>query len=223
MNQTIQEAMEDNNLHITLPLAQGLRERLHHWQELGADNVLLAAIKKGIKSPLTKVPTPNNPHLTKEDANKLNKTLQEYVDQKVIRPLSLQEQQATKYWVPIFLRDKKDNPGKHRLITNLTMLNKCTSTPKHKAESWTSVKAVLQDPHLTWGMTIDLSNYFHHLEMHPKTARWMRIRTPTAAYQITGMPFGWGPPPGGHTNWQHQSEQQLIKQELHTHGGWTTS
>ena len=32
------------------------------------------------------------------------------------------------------------------------------------------------DPHM--GNDIDLSSYFHHLEMHPHTARWMRIRTP---------------------------------------------
>ena len=111
--------------------------------------MLLSAIANGIKAPLTQVPTPNDPKIKPQEVKQIKTTLQESLDAQVIRPLTQEEQKNTKYWVPIFLRPKRDDPKKFRLITNLTALNKCTQTKKFKAESWNSVKELLQDPKLS--------------------------------------------------------------------------
>jgi len=82
------------------------------------------------------------------------------------------------------------------MITDLRALNDCTDTPRHKAESWKTVKEALQSPDLTWGITLDLKSWFHHLGIHKKTQRWMRFQlSPTEGYQIQAMPFGWAASP----------------------------
>ena len=58
---TIQNSLEINNATVPFPLYNGPRSKVQEWTNLGADNVLLAAIKEGIKSPLHKLPPPHPP------------------------------------------------------------------------------------------------------------------------------------------------------------------
>ena len=101
----------------------------------------------------------------------------------------------------------------YRLITNLTRLNRCTHTPNYKAESWQTVKSTLANTSLQWATTLDISNYFHHLEMNHQASRWMRIQTPLGPFQLQAMPFGWGPSPW----WAHKLSQP-IRAAMNDHG-----
>ena len=166
-----------------------LRDRLPAWAALGADKALLHAIKHGVKAPMHSFPAPQNQPPPPHQVSALQETLQEYVEQGAVRPLSPEEFARTRYWVPIFGREKKE--GSLRLITNLRRLNACAAVPHHRTTTWTTVRQQLANRNLTWGLTIDLKSYYHNLAVHPKTRRWMRIQLRGQGYEMTALPFGW--------------------------------
>ena len=102
-------------------------------------------------------------------------TIGEYLDNGVIIKLGPEELHRTRSWVPVFPRPKKDSP-KIRMITDLRGLNTCHQVPRHRPETWRTLLQTLQEKEYAWACTLDLQNWFHHLEMHPKMGRWMRIR-----------------------------------------------
>jgi hypothetical protein len=198
-----------NNLQITGPLYNGPRQRISAWQACGADKVLLQAILKGIKSPLTQVPLPLDQPPSFADIPHLQEIIDDNIAQGALRPLTNLEMSRTHHWVPIFCRPKKD--GGFRMITNLVKLNRCQATPRFKGDSWDSVMMTFSHPHLTWGITLDLKNYFYHLALHPSTQRWIRIKLQGQGYQVLAMPFGWAASPW----WAHKMSLP-VRQWLHS-------
>ena len=184
-------AMEINR--ISNPVCPYLEPRHHiqEWQSMGADNVLLQGIKKGVGAPLLHIPTTRYPKRVKpEDQEASMTTIGEYLDTGAIRTLTVQEEMRTKVWTPVFGRAKKDS-DKIRLITDLQHLNQCHQVPKHKAESWTTIQDTVGKKGLSWGITLDLKGFFHHLQMNKTMQRWMRFQFNNQSYLIQAMPFGW--------------------------------
>ena len=117
----------------------GPRQQIHCWQAMGADNVLLRGIAKGVKAPLHHIPAPKSPRPPPPGYHQETMTtIGEYLKSGVIRHLTPKEVVNTKYWVPAFPRPKKDS-HKIRLITDLRDLNACHQVPKHKTETWRSI------------------------------------------------------------------------------------
>ena len=148
--------------------------------------MLLMAIRKGIKAPLSQTPAPSNPtHQLqanhKQHFNSLMETIGEYCQTGAVRALTNQGMNRTRYWVPIFARPKKDST-KIRLITDLRELNKCHSIQHHKPHTWTTLLQTLREPGLTWGLKLDLKGYYHHHRMHKQTQRWMRFKLGTKVF-----------------------------------------
>lgn len=167
----------------------GPRLTIQQWKLMGADNVLLSAINIGVKGPLHSIPTKTHQKETPRN-QEMENAIGEYLKNNTVRPLNKAEAERTQIWTPVFPRPKK-NSEKVRVITDLRALNSCHHIPKHKQETWKSVQTLLQDKKLKWGLTLDLKNFYHHLQMHPKMQRWMRFKMGTTGYQILGMPFGW--------------------------------
>lgn len=170
---------------------KGPRQHLEAWRQLGADKALLTAIQFGVKSPLNAVPEPKPCRtLTNGETASMMTTIGEYCVDGAIRQLTEEETQRTKVWTPIFPREKKDSQ-KIRIITDMRQLNMCQQVPKHKADTWQTVLDTIKNPDLQWAITLDLKSWFHHLQIHPKTQRWMRFKFQDKGYQIVSMPFGW--------------------------------
>ena len=182
--------MQANHQELQGPAHLGPRSRLSAWRALGADNVLLSALERGIKAPLKQVPLPLHRPCSRQDIQDLMPTIQEYLDTGAIQEMSLQDAALTKYWVPIFPRPKKDD-DKVRMITDLRSLNACCPAPRHRAETWANVLQQVAQQDNQWGLTLHLQSYFHHLAIHQKTARWMPFQLGDRAFQVVGMPFGW--------------------------------
>ena len=191
----LSQALDSNNINTPTCPFLGPRQHIQEWKALGADNVLLQGIQKGVQAPLHQVPTPKKPRAsTLEHYQETMTTIGECLNNGVIRHLTPEEEARTKYWVPAFPRLKKDS-HKIRLITDLRALNSCHQIPKDKAETWKHIMGTLQDTSLKWGLTLDLKNFFHHLQIHPRLQRWMRMQVHHRAYQLVGMPFGWAMSP----------------------------
>ena len=189
MGNTVAKAMQSNKEGSHGCLRLGPREHIQMWRKLGADKALLQAIEIGIQAPITRIPQPSNNYQVREGIDLVLPAIEEYLADGAIRKLTAQETERTKYWVPIFPREKAN--GKVRVITDLRELNRCSQTPRHKAETWRSVLQVIADETLQWAITLDIKGYHHHLGIHPKTQRWMRFRVGTQGFQIQAMPFGW--------------------------------
>ena len=186
---TLSEVLDRNALSSPTCPFMGPRTKIQEWIALGADNVLLQVLRKGINAPLHAVPQPRAARKYHNEES-LMTTIGEYLEAGVIRKLTKEEAKRTRFWIPTFGREKKDN-HKIRLITDLRQLNNCHQVKKHKAETWQSVLQTLSDTKLRWGVTLDLKSYYHHLGLHPDIQRWMRICIQDTAYQMVAMPFGW--------------------------------
>ena len=191
---SLAEAIANNVKCSVTPQYMGVRSCLATWKELGADHVLLRAIEVGVRAPLPAIPKPQDRMIKPEDIEVVRTCVKEYLEQGAVVPLDNAQMVQTKYWVPIFTRAKKDS-GKQRLITDLRLLNVCSQPRSHKTQSWPQVMQVLRDNNLSWGVKIDLKNWFHHLGVHQSTKRWLRFKVDQIGYQVAAMPFGWSMSP----------------------------
>ena len=174
-------AIANNVAQAVTPQYLGVRKCLGAWQALGADPVLLRAIQVGVRAPLSSVPHPQDRDIKVQDLEIVKACVQDYLEQGAVVPLGQAQASQTKYWVPVFPRAKKDS-DKQRLITDLRLLNVCTSSRPHKTQSWPQVFQVLQDHNLSWAVKIDLKNWFHHLGVHQSTRRWLRFKVGSDAF-----------------------------------------
>ena len=113
-------------------------------------------------------------------------------------------QMDTNFWK----RERDSN--KVRFITDLRAFNKCHGIQRHHPQTWGQLLESLNNKKLQWGITMDLKGYFHHLQLHPATQRWMRFWYGNKGYQILAMPFGWSLSPF----WSHRFAQP-IRHQLH--------
>ena len=182
----------------------GPRDSLPEWKRLGADAVLLKAIAKGVHLCLRGTPDPSRKRPVTEE---LERTLLEYRDLGVVRPLSDVEVQKTQYWVSTFGRPKP-NSTKIRLITDLRPVNFQFQTPSFKSDNWSTALKIL-DPHpqLQWGVVLDLKNWFFHLGLDKASGRWVRIPTKSGGLQFTALPFGLASSP----YWSHRLSRPIVK------------
>ena len=213
MHGKLSPALEENvqNAHNCQWL--GVRSAIKEWQALTKDKLILQAITKGVRAPLHSFPKPNTAKLRPcKPHPEITKTIGEYLQSQAVRLLNPHEIQSTNYWVPIFGREKKDSE-KVRLITDLRDLNNCHNIQQHKPQTWKQVVELTQDQSLTWGVTLDLKAYYHHLQLHNSTARWIRFQYQDKAYQAIGMPFGWSMAPF----WSHRLAKP-IRQRLQEQG-----
>ena len=114
-------------------------------------------------------PEPKQPRQYMQE-EQLMTTIGECLANGVITKLSRDEETRTKYWVSTFPRLKKDS-NKIRMITDLRYLNSCHQVPHHRPDTWNCVLQTLQDQEYKWACTLDLQNWFHHLQVHPKVGR----------------------------------------------------
>ena len=96
-------------------------DNINRWIDLGADRVLLQAIRKGIRAPMHQIPAPNTQNTKnlggsgKSEQQSLMTTIGEYLSTGAVRALTDEEFRRTRYWVPVFPRLKKDQnrAGRH--------------------------------------------------------------------------------------------------------------
>ena len=208
----LQQALVTNKISVQNCQWLGVRSRIHHWEKITSDSLLLSAITHGVRAPLHSLPNPNEcTTRVCQPQPEIEKTIAEYVATQAIRPLDKETEQRTKYWVPIFGREKKQEVGgnhKVRLITDLRDLNECQDIQSHHPQTLKQILETLRDTTLLWGLTLDLKAYYHHLALHKTTQRWMRFWYQNQGFQIVGMPFGWTMSPF----WAHRLALPVRKQ-----------
>lgn len=182
-----------------------VRRCLPAWEELTNDVGLLMAIRDGVRLGMTAIPQRDRGYV--RDEQLVQACLEEAVAKGAMRRLTDAEAAATETWTPLFVRPKVS--GGHRLITDLRGLNSCFRTPRFRQDSWSTVVDVLASTRPRWGATMDMQDFFHHLQLHSSASRWMRMRTSDGkAYECTAMPFGLACSP----YWAHRLAHPIVQQ-----------
>ena len=166
----------------------GPRACLANWVALGVGPKVLKAIASGVRWPISGKPAPESKPTPAHLVQHLAPTVQQYLDQGAVRPLTVEETLRTKYWVPLLGKEKPQ--GGWRLITALCGVNRHLDTPSFKADTWQTVTDLLANPELHYAVKLDVKDAFFHYGLHPSAGRWARFRLNGVGYQFLEMPFG---------------------------------
>ena len=99
--------LQQNNSQTPQCTWMGPREHLNEWTQLGADKVLLQAIRKGVKAPMFTIPKSQRHPKTAQLTQATQETITEYLSTGAIRPLTDQVWEHTHQWTPTLTREKK--------------------------------------------------------------------------------------------------------------------
>ena len=95
------------------------------------------------------------------------------------------------YYSRLFLVCKKS--GGWRPVINLSRLNRHVITSLFKMETLDSVRLSLRKHN--WAISLDLTDAYFHIPIHPKSRRFLRFHFMGKTYQFRALPFGLAPAP----------------------------
>jgi hypothetical protein len=115
VHNSVAVALQKNALEAHTCQYMGLREKIHSWEQLGAEKVLLQAIKTGVRAPLCPIPAPNNQKTAQrkyslQDLKSLQTKTGEYCQTQVIRPLTEQQKEKKQNIGSQYFQDRKRIP-----------------------------------------------------------------------------------------------------------------
>ena len=90
------------------------------------------------------------------------------------------------FYSTVFLVEKKT--GGYRMVLNLKSLNKFIRTQHFKMETLRSVVHSLDIG--DWVFSLDLSDAYLHIPIHPKSKQYLRFAVDGIVYQYCALPFG---------------------------------
>ena len=94
---------------------------------------------------------------------------------------------------PLFSVPKKGT-DKRRVILDLSTLNRYISRPRFKMTTVEQVRQVL--PAGAWTISLDLSEAYYHVPIHPDFRKFLGFRLGTQKYRFRALPFGLNIAPG---------------------------
>jgi hypothetical protein len=104
----------------------------------------------------------------------------------LLQKRAIEECSGRGFYSRIFTIPKKT--GDLRPVLNLRPLNKFLTAPKFKMETLTNICRMLRPG--DWMTSIDLSDAFLHVAVHPTSRKYLRFRWGAALYQFRTLPFG---------------------------------
>lgn len=90
------------------------------------------------------------------------------------------------FYSRLFLVPKKN--GKWRPVIDLSTLNSFVDNRSFKMETTASIKASILRGH--WGVSLDLSDAYFHVPIHPSSRKYLRFCHNGQVFQFRAMPFG---------------------------------
>lgn len=87
--------------------------------------------------------------------------------------------------------------GGFRLVIDLRHINSFFAPPTVKFETLAFLR--FASVHVTWGVTVDISDAYHHLALHPSIAPFFQFTIDNELFQCVGLPFGWNCAPTAFT------------------------
>ena len=188
----------------TLPVGGRLGSFWQDWRDIGASRKVVRWLKCGYPLPIKRdgrgreIPVPLHQSCPNglqtaypEGSDKaivLENMIQELVDKQAIREIP---SNTEGFYSRVFLVPKKS--GGWRLIIDLSHLNQFLDLISFNMDTAADIKPLLQEG--MWGTSIDLSDAYLHIPIHPKSRKFLCFVVNGRTFQYWALPFGLAPAP----------------------------
>ena len=156
-----------------------------NWAKITDNEWVLSLVRKGYRIPFQKRP------VLSPDPVFFQQPLSQQLEEEVASLLSkgaVEEiiPECPGHYSRIFLVPKKN--GKLRLIIDLSVLNQFVYTQTFKMETQRKVKDPIQLN--DWTFSLDLTDAYLHVPIHPRSRKYLRFTLRGRVYQFKALPFG---------------------------------
>jgi hypothetical protein len=133
------------------------------------------------KPPPLRLPPLHNPYNSPEEQAAISIEVRSLLQKRAI-----EEGSGRGFYSRLFTIPKKT--GDLRPVLNLRPLNEYLTAPKFKMETLSNVCRMLRPG--DWMTSLDLSDAFLHVAIHPASRKYLRFRWGNKFYQFRTLPFG---------------------------------
>ncbi|KAK4514625.1 GTP-binding nuclear protein gsp1/Ran [Mucor velutinosus] len=186
-NNSFQQNKKNNN-----PFRSRLSKYFQHWTNITKNSFVLNTVQHGYyipfhtTPPTTTTPTSITP-FSAEQATLINQAIQDLLAKSAIEPVSPQQvQQQPGFYSSMFVIPKKN--GGVRPVFNLKRLNQFLEAPHFKMETIKEVSLMIKPN--DYLVSIDLSDAFLYVCLHPESRRFLRLKWRIQVYQYCTTAFG---------------------------------
>ena len=154
------------------------------WEGIGASDVVLDWIRRGVDIPFWNIPDPfyfKNKQFTLKERLFIRSELKQ-----LLKVGSIKIVQHSDFISPISCVPKKN--GKLRLIIDLRHLNSCVKSRRFKYEDITSVTELIEPGDQL--ITVDLRDGFHHIPLAHCAQEYLGFVFEGVTYTWCVLPFG---------------------------------
>ena len=176
---------------LVVPIGGRLQVFWPLWQQMGASPWVVSTLRLGynlefIDQPpnLSLFPVVKTFSLKKETMMLLEEHITELLQIQALEPVL--HPNSPGFYSRIFLVPKK--AGKLRPVIDLSTLNLYLKPKPFKMETSELVRQSLS-PNM-WTFSLDLSNAYFHIPIHPASRKYLRIEFRGKIYQFRALPFG---------------------------------
>ena len=168
-----------------IPVGGRLAHFAQNWAEITEDKWVLSVVRKGYRILFVKHP------ILSPDPVFFQQPLSQQLEEEVASLLSkgaVEEiiPECPGYYSRIFIVPKKN--GKLRLIIDLSVLNHFVYPQTFKMETQSKVKNAIQLN--DWAFSLDLTDAYLHVPIHPRSRKYLRFTLGGQVYQFKALPFG---------------------------------
>ena len=160
------------------------------WENFKVHPRVVLVLKQGYclpfkeKPPLTRFPTIKSSYTSPVKQEALLEAVQQMVQKRAVVPV--QNKNSLGFYSRLFLVPKPEN--KWRPVIDLSVVNTYLHVPTFKMETTEVIWASLQVGE--WVASIDLTDAYFHVPIHPKFQKYLRFHVQGQAYQFRALPFG---------------------------------
>ena len=169
------------------PVGGCLNRHLQHWQLLDLPSAIESVLRHGYILPFASVPPRTNPRIFPSQGRMVHIIQQQVsimLDKGAIEVVDPPYEPG--FYSRLFVVPKAS--GGWRPVINLKSLNRFISAPPFKMETVQSIIPALEGS--SWAVTIDLSDAYFHVPMHPMARVFLRFVSCGRVYQFKALPFG---------------------------------
>ena len=160
------------------------------WENFKVHPRVVLVLKQGYclpfkeKPPLSRFPTIKSSYTAPVKQEALLEAVQQMVQKRAVVPV--QNKNSLGFYSRLFLVPKPEN--KWRPVIDLSVVNTYLHVPTFKMETAEVIRASLQVGE--WVASIDLTDAYFHVPIHPKFQKYLRFHVQGQAYQFRALPFG---------------------------------
>ena len=160
------------------------------WENFKVHPRVVLVLKQGYclpfkqKPPLTRFPAFKSSYTAPVKQKALLEAVQQMVQKRAVVPV--QNKNSLGFYSRLFLVPKPEN--KWRPVIDLSVVNTYLHVPTFKMETAEVIRASLQVGE--WVASIDLTDAYFHVPIHPKFQKYLRFHVEGQAYQFRALPFG---------------------------------